>query len=326
MGEKIINAAPRPACLLCGSAGRLVHAHLRDRLFGAPGEWDLCRCVNRDCGLHWLDPMPVAEDIALAYEGYYTHGQAAEDDEVPARRLSMLDRVYRLALDLASITEARRFARDLYLGGEPPGRLLEVGCGDGNGLLRLKSLGWQVEGQDIDPHAGAHRLGDSNIRVHEAPLEELHLPQGCYNAIAMNHVIEHAVDPLALLQECRRLLAPGGQLVVVTPNTASIGHRLAGADWRPLEPPRHLFLFSVRNLPVLARRAGYSRVEAWSTAANAGSVGVVSWDLCTRGHHKMDEPTAGIPKLVGAGFQILASLALKIWRNSGEEVVLRAWK
>lgn len=326
MGEKIMRVAPRPACLLCGSPGRPAHTHLRDRLFGAPGEWDLCRCANRECGLYWLDPMPVAEDLALAYARYYTHGQAIEDDERPAGRRRMLDRLYRFALDLASVTEARRAARDLYLGSTPPGRFLEVGCGDGNALLRLKALGWEVEGQDIDPHAGAHGLGDSAICVHRGPLEELRLPEGRYDAIAMNHVIEHAVDPLALLQECRRLLAPGGQLVVVTPNTASIGHRLAGADWRPLEPPRHLFLFSVRNLPVLAGRAGYSRVEAWSTAANAGSVGLVSWELRSRGGHNMDQPPAGIPKLVGAGFQILASLAIKIWRYSGEEVVLRAWK
>ena len=142
----------------------------------------------------------------------------------------------------------------------------------------------------------------------------------------MNHVIEHAVNPQSLLYECRRLLSHDGQLVLVTPNSLSFGHRLFSANWMHLDPPRHLFLFSVRNLPVLVRRAGYTRVDAWTSAAHAGSVGVVSWDIRTRGRHTMDAIPAGVPKLVGVGFQVAASLAIKIWRNSGEEVVLRARK
>jgi SAM-dependent methyltransferase len=322
--KKEIRVAAKPVCLLCGSLGRLAHEHLRDRFFGSPGEWTLRRCANRDCGFVWLDPMPVAEDLALAYERYYTHGPAAGDDERPAARRSMFDRLYRTALDLASITEARHAARDLYLGDTTPGRLLEVGCGDGKALLRLKALGWEVEGQDIDPNAGAHSLGESDVRVHKAPLEELGLPGGRYDAIVMNHAIEHALGPQALLGECRRLLAQDGQLVLVTPNSDSLGHRLFGACWMHLDPPRHVFLYSVRTLPALVRKAGFTRVETWSSVANAGSVGVVSWDIFRRGCHKMNETPIGFPKLFGVAFQLAAGMVFMVWRSGGEEVVLRA--
>lgn len=326
MVTREMRVTPQPDCMLCGHRGELAYLGLKDRLFGAPGEWDLHRCGNRDCGLYWLNPMPVAEDISIAYEGYYTHACADEDGEPWGRRQSLLDHWYRVILDLTATTEARQAARDLYLGDTRPGRLLEVGCGDGSHLLRLKALGWEVEGQDIDHGAGAHSLKDGDILVHKAPIEELHLPDNRYDAIVMNHVIEHAVNPHALLRECRRLLKREGQLVLVTPNALSFGHLFLRARWMHLDPPRHLFLFSVRSLPALVRKAGFSRVDAWSSAANAGSVGVVSWDILTRGRHKMDEPPTVIPRLVGVGFQIAASLAIKIRRNCGEEVVLRAWK
>ena len=327
MITKSIGAAPRPVCLLCGSRGQPAHTGLRDRLFGAPGEWDLDRCENRDCGLYWLNPMPAAEDIAAAYERYYTHDSRTEDDvNSRGRWEKLLRRLHEIVLDLTSIAKARRAALDLYLHDARPGRVLDVGCGQGRQLLRLKAMGWEVEGQEIDPDAGAYHLEDNDIRVYRAPLEDLQLAEGRYDAIVMNHVIEHAVDPPALLRECRRLLKQEGQLVVVTPNTGSLGHRLFGPHWRPLEPPRHLFLFSDKNLPDLARKAGFSKVEVWTSAANAAGFAAESWNLLRHGTHRVGSAPSALPRLVGFGFQIAASLAVNIRRNSGEEVVLRAWK
>jgi SAM-dependent methyltransferase len=327
MVTKSINVEPRPVCLLCGSPGRLEHAGLQDRLFGAPGEWAMHRCENRRCGLCWLNPMPVAEDISVAYEGYYTHA-AADENEAPAggRWKQWLRRLHRVAMDLTSTTTARREALALYLDGVPTGRVLDVGAGEGRELLNLKKMGWKVEGQDVDPHAGAHSLNDSEIRVYSAPLEELHLPERRYDAIVMTHVIEHVHDPLALLRECLRLLAPGGQLVAVTPNSHSLGHRLFGVHWRALEPPRHLYLYSVGNLPRLAQQAGYSRAEVWTSAANAEGVGIASWNLLARGRHQAGVVPWGMARLAGLTFQIAASLVIKLWKSSGEEAIVRAWK
>ena len=325
--KRDISAALRPTCLLCDSQGRPAHTGLRDRLFGAPGQWNLYRCENDSCRLLWLNPMPLAEDISIAYEDYYTHAEADESDvPVGGRLKQVFRRMHRLAMDLTSTTEARQAALDLYLGDVRPGRVLEVGSGSGAHLLHLKAMGWDVEGQDIDPEAGARSLEGRGIRVHHGPLAELRLAESRYDAIVMNHVIEHATDPVALLGECRRLLAQDGQLVIVTPNTSSFGYFLFGASWLPLDPPRHLFLFSAKNLPVLARLAGYSRADAWASAASAEGVGIASWNLLGRGRHRLGVTPWGMARLVGLIFQIAASIVIKAWRSSGEEAVLRAWK
>src|SRR5665647_237432 len=69
-----------PQCYLCGMQGEELYRGLSDRHFGASGVWNLKQCQNPDCGLVWLDPPPIEEDIALAYRRYYTHhGEGANN-------------------------------------------------------------------------------------------------------------------------------------------------------------------------------------------------------------------------------------------------------
>jgi hypothetical protein len=80
-----IRVRPYPACYVCGGTGKLLYDGLRDRLFEAPGDWSFKRCVNRDCGLIWLDPMPMPDDIGYAYRTYFTHRVPNADVSTKAR-------------------------------------------------------------------------------------------------------------------------------------------------------------------------------------------------------------------------------------------------
>jgi len=46
---------------------------VNDRLFDVPGQWNVRQCTNPDCGLLWLDPRPVEDDIGKLYRNYFTH-------------------------------------------------------------------------------------------------------------------------------------------------------------------------------------------------------------------------------------------------------------
>jgi SAM-dependent methyltransferase len=84
----------------------------------------------------------------------------------------------------------------------------------------------------------------NGLDVRCGSLEEQGYTSESFDAIHLCHVIEHVPDPQGLLAECARLLRPGGKLVIFTPNISSLSHRIFRQDWRGLEPPRHLQVFS----------------------------------------------------------------------------------
>lgn len=89
-----IRVNEAPLCLLCSNEGLPLYQGLRDRLFSAPGTWALMRCPK--CGLVWLNPRPVPQDIGKLYEYYYTHDTA---DHIPRFARKSAERIASILLD-----------------------------------------------------------------------------------------------------------------------------------------------------------------------------------------------------------------------------------
>jgi len=321
-----------PECLLCGSPGAPLYEQLEDRLYAAPGRWNFRRCADPDCGLAWLDPMPKEEDLGKAYQDYYTHGGPARRPrrpafaDVPRTALRLVNSLLKGPTGLRA--EAQRLDR-MQWAGRPPGRLLEVGCGSGVRLRKLAAMGWDAEGQDVDPGAVDCARQRSGCRVHLGPVEKLGLEGSSYDAVVMNHVLEHLPRPVESLQECRRLLRPGGVLLAVTPNLDGAGHGRFGCKWMPLDPPRHLFLYSPPALLRLGRRADFTRCEVRTSAARAYNVGLGSLEIERLGRH--DRLAERSPPSVGLyaralSYQYAAWFAVRHAANAGDECVFRAVK
>ena len=271
MTTPVIRTRRNPECLICGSRGDPLYAGLQDRLFGAPGSWDLKKCPRPECGLIWPDPCPIPEDLGLAYRTYYTHVEPATGSAGLVFGLAKW--AYwtgiRVPAFLTGIYQERRQFVHMFLLDRQPGRLFDVGCGDGQFLHLMKEKGWEGKGVDFDAAAietGRKKYGmDLAVGDFQAvPIEE-----SAYDAVTMSHVIEHVPDPVSCLDKCRRLLKPGGRLVVSTPNVRSLGHQTFKAAWRGLEPPRHLQIFPHYLLGECARRAGLKVIRTGSTAVNA---------------------------------------------------------
>jgi SAM-dependent methyltransferase len=114
------------------------------------------------------------------------------------------------------------------------------------------------------------------VPVHACALEPGLLPDNHYDAITLCHVIEHLHDPVETLQLCWPALKPGGIISVITPNLASCGHQIFQASWLPLDPPRHLVLFTPRSLRVAVARAGFEPEASLRRSLNARSLFVRS--------------------------------------------------
>jgi SAM-dependent methyltransferase len=100
-------------------------------------------------------------------------------------------------------------------------RVLDVACGAGFGLQLLEQAGAYPIGMDLDPRAlaEAHAL-EPEARLVRADAARLPLPDASFDLVTSFETLEHVPDACALLSELRRVLRPGGRLVLSTPNRA----------------------------------------------------------------------------------------------------------
>jgi methionine biosynthesis protein MetW len=340
-----IRTTPVSNCFLCGTPGRILYAGMRDRNYAAPGEWSERQCPQSGCGLIWLDPQPTLEDIGKAYQTYYTHNQPAPAPSFVRDAVYGVWRSYlgaRLGYSQGVGPAWRRIlapfallhpggvdeldAAAMYLRAPVSrARVLDVGCGSGVLLARMKSLGWDAQGVEVDP-GGVAAARARGVPVHEGQLADAKFPDNHFDAVHSAHVIEHVHDPAALLRECFRILKPGGKLVIITPNTASFGHQHFGAAWLNLDPPRHLMLFNKSNLRTLAEKQDFIVQRLDSTIRSAWVYGTLSREIRRTGRGEM----AALGKLTslisGVIFQ-LRERALKWFNhNAGDELLLIANK
>lgn len=332
---RIRKGRERPDCEICGAPGTWLHPAVSDHVHALDGDWRYRRCENPQCGLLWLDPPILEEDLGLLYADYYTHRPSGHGVGRPPRR--WIDRVrddyvrarfglrggsrgLAAAAYLAPIRRMKLDAAYLYLRRRPESgdRLLEIGCGNGERLQRFAVCGWNAVGVDFDPDAVAtcRRLG---LDVRAGTLADQRFEEASFDAILLNHVIEHVADPAALLAECRRLARPGARLVMATPNADSALHRVFGRYWRGLEAPRHLRVFSGRALARLCVAQGWRVERRFTTAQMTDVMFAQSWTSLRTG--SADGQGA---VLRSAGVAVLAVLAAAGWLRPdvGEELVV----
>jgi 2-polyprenyl-3-methyl-5-hydroxy-6-metoxy-1,4-benzoquinol methylase len=274
-----VRTVQRLKCPVCSGSGEVLYRDQEDSLFGAPGKWSLRKCSSAECGLCWLDPVAIQDDMHYLYEDYYTHGSKFARPGFKSGLRHALVSIYEfvklIPLWILRLTAEKRQFYAMYLSDLNPGRVLDVGCGDGRFLYRMHRKGWSGVGLDFDLNAieaAKEMYGKYGFELLQTDLISARFPDNSFDAVTMNHVIEHVSDPGALLAEVKRILKPGGRMVSITPNVQSWAHSIFGDCWRGLEIPRHLQIFSLPALANCARRAAFTRIEVKSSAARADMI------------------------------------------------------
>jgi SAM-dependent methyltransferase len=187
--------------------------------------------------------------IASLYGGEYYNGSADYSyiDERRAKDFS------RFVWD-KRVEVLHRYARG--------GNFLDVGCSFG-GLMESAERFYAPYGIELSPYSGGYAAATAPAgAVHIGTLKDHPFEHNFFSAISMIELIEHLKDPVWAIEECFRLLKPGGVLVLQTANMDGLQAKMK-KDSYAYFLPGHLSYFSKKNLTSALMRSGFGPVKAF---------------------------------------------------------------
>lgn len=186
---------------------------------------------------------------------YYPSGYYGEGRRFSHMVEWLLDRLY--TYRAARIERVKR-----------PGRVLDIGCGRGLLLNKLRQRGWDPYGTELSEEAASYARDELKLPVTTLSLEEANFPDGEFDLVILWHVLEHVRAPREMLKEISRILKPGGLLLVAVPNFGSWEARWGGPIWFHLDVPRHVIYWTRKTLTqeletagMVVRSASYTSLE-----------------------------------------------------------------
>jgi SAM-dependent methyltransferase len=230
-----------------------------DLLHGSEGEFFVHVCTA--CGAGNTRPPAADEELARFYPDAY--GPHDSDGPLGGRLGRALTR-RELRVGAAGALE------------RSGGRLLDVGCGDGELGELMAARGWRVDG--IEPSAAAvERARARGVEAVEGTLDTVQPEAGAYDAIVFNHSLEHIPAPVPALERAGSALKQGGRVAVSVPNFGCWARRRFGREWFHLDLPRHRVHFTEGALRIALTRAGLEPERTWTTTSPSGLAGSVQY-------------------------------------------------
>ena len=186
--------------------------------------------------LYYISIPPVHSDYEESY-----HEVAVDPDG--KKRYLMEEREH----SLRGIPEITK-----WIEGMKGGKILDIGCGPG---WLLSSLGVEWDCHGVEGSSFASNVAKKFAKIHNGDIETYN--EENFDLIVSNHVIEHIPQPLLFLEKIKSLLKPGGRLILGTPDFDCAAARRYGDDFRLLDDPTHVSLFSLDSMHRCLRDIGF---------------------------------------------------------------------
>ena len=270
------------ACRVCGNAKDNQSHFPKEMMFGWREEFEYLECAR--CGCLQIADIPA--NLAKYYpsDGYYSY-RVPKKKRNPQWMLKLRHQRTRHFLGEFSLVGAvigalsrRPEHFDWFRGNHVrlDSRILDVGCGAGGLLLKLRREGFRSL-LGADPFIQADIDYGNGVRILKRGVEEL---EGQYDFIMLHHSFEHMPDSAAALRALAAKVAPGGTLLLRIPVSDGWARKHYGLNWIAWDAPRHLYLHTVKSMELLAAGTG---MEISTIAYDSSGQQISSSELYIRG-------------------------------------------
>lgn len=231
-------------CIICNSTDQeLIFKGIKDL------EYETYKPVNymicKNCGLIFQSPLPGPDELKTFYPDEYRN-------YLPVR-----ENFFSFLKNIQFQNLANKIAKNL----NKDSKILEIGFGNGQLLLVLKQKGYEkLYGCDFTDKVFSS-LKDKGIKLAVANIEESFPFNEKFDLIIMNNVIEHFLNPVKVLQNCKNHLSPTGKMILITPNSNALELLIFKKYWAGFHAPRHTFIFNDKNMSLLSKNLGFSKTE-----------------------------------------------------------------
>ena len=239
----------RAGCVVCAGPTATSIGGLFDTRFGIDGTFEVRRCVR--CGMEQLSLIPAPAELKNLYEHYYNFCGERGTVYTSLREWFFSSFLYRVWIRLdGDISFHSRTGS---------GRLLDIGCNEGRTLKNYARNGFRAEGTELNETAAAAARA-AGFTVFTGALDDF-APAVPYDVAVLSNVLEHSLDPKAMLRSARRLLKADGELWISCPNSQSWLRPVFGRSWIHWHVPFHITHFSADTLRNLLEESGFRHIE-----------------------------------------------------------------
>lgn len=228
-------------CPICGAQG--IGEFLRTKDYFLSGEeFTISQC--HACGFRFTNPRPEAHTLGKYYESkaYISHSDTKE---------GLFSSVYQR---VRKYTLGRKFK--LVSKYHRSGTILDIGCATGHFLNLMAQQGWRTAGIEPDEKTRDRAISEFGLQVFpEAQLEAFE--KASFDVITMWHVLEHVSELNKRVEQIKKILKPGGTLIIALPNCDAYDAKKYGAFWAGYDLPRHLYHFTPTDVSLLFGNFGF---------------------------------------------------------------------
>lgn len=252
------------------------------------------------CGLVFLSPRPSSSKVEEYYRESYDGSYGAAE--------SSADRQPVFASVLAHVSDWRKL----------PGRLLDIGCGDGAFMMLCREAGWTCAGVEVSQGAAARARAKGYTVFSPAELGQSTVGQ--FDVVTLVNVLETVTDPAAIVRAMTQQIKPQG-IIAIRVSNGLFHHRMRSpVRWcgSQYDQAFHLFSYSPNALRTLVETSGFEVLSLRNSAPSLGPVtSADSWGRRLKW------------RLAGSGLSIVAALAYRlsagrlVWAPSFELIARR---